>query len=78
MGRYFSLFELATLWLMNRRNFGIFEVKKRSPRQGRNPRTGERLNVPARLVVTFKPGKAMQKRISQPLHRREKRGPASH
>jgi nucleoid DNA-binding protein len=69
---------LVTEGRIELRNFGIFEVKKRKPRRGRNPRTGEHVDVPARLVVTFKPGKAMQKRISQPLHRRDKRGPASH
>jgi nucleoid DNA-binding protein len=32
------------------RNFGIFEVKKRNPRRERNPRTGERVDVSARLL----------------------------
>ena len=35
------------------RNFGVFEVKRRGPRQARNPRTGERVAVPPRAVVTF-------------------------
>ena len=47
------------------RNFGIFEVKKRRPRKARNPRTGERLEVPAKLVVTFKPGLEMEQRVGQ-------------
>ena len=42
------------------RNFGVFEVKRRSSRWARNPRTGEKLVTPARNVVTFKPGKAME------------------
>src|SRR6202790_5360359 len=33
------------------RNFGVFEVKKRKARKGRNPRTGESVKVPAKLVV---------------------------
>ena len=41
------------------RNFGVFEVKKRKPRKARNPRTGETLMVPAKFVVTFKPGLEM-------------------
>ncbi len=45
------------------RNFGIFEVKKRKPRQARNPRTGEKVKVPGRMVVTFKPGREMQERV---------------
>ena len=47
------------------RNFGVFEVKKRKPRQARNPRTGEKVMVPAKLVVTFKPGLEMEERVSQ-------------
>jgi len=47
------------------RNFGVFEVKKRKPRKARNPRTGEKVKVPARLVVTFKPGLKMEEQISQ-------------
>ena len=47
------------------RNFGVFEVKKRKPRKARNPRTGEKVKVPARLVVTFKPGREMEERIGK-------------
>jgi integration host factor subunit beta len=47
------------------RNFGVFEVKKRRPRQARNPRTGEKVKVPAKLVVTFKPGREMEERVGQ-------------
>ena len=45
------------------RNFGVFEVKTRAPRKARNPRTGEKVFVPAKNVVTFKPGKEMDDRI---------------
>jgi integration host factor subunit beta len=47
------------------RNFGVFEVKKRKPRKARNPRTGESVDIPAKLVVTFKPGREMEKRIGK-------------
>ena len=47
------------------RNFGVFEVKKRKPRKARNPRTGEKVKVPARMVVTFKPGREMEQRVGQ-------------
>jgi len=47
------------------RNFGVFEVKKRKPRQARNPRTGERVLVPERAVVIFKPGLEMEERVRQ-------------
>ena len=45
------------------RNFGVFEVRKRKPRQARNPRTGEKVSVPARAVVTFKPGREMEEKV---------------
>jgi nucleoid DNA-binding protein len=44
------------------RNFGVFEVKKRAARKARNPRTGERVDVAEKYVVTFKPGKEMEER----------------
>jgi nucleoid DNA-binding protein len=45
------------------RNFGVFEVKQRKPRKARNPRTGEKVSVPAKLVVRFKPGREMEDRV---------------
>ena len=45
------------------RNFGVFEVKIRAPRKARNPRTGDRVSVPAKNVVTFKPGKEMEELV---------------
>ena len=45
------------------RNFGVFEVKKRAARKARNPRTGDKVFVPEKLVVTFKPGKEMEERV---------------
>ena len=51
--------------LIELRNFGVFEVKKRQPRTARNPRTGEKVKVPAKLVVTFKPGREMEERVGQ-------------
>lgn len=47
------------------RNFGVFQVKKRKARKARNPRTGERVDVPPKNVVTFKPGKEMEERVRQ-------------
>ena len=42
------------------RNFGVFEVKQRKARKARNPRTGDKVDVPPKNVVTFKPGKEME------------------
>jgi nucleoid DNA-binding protein len=47
------------------RNFGVFEVKERAARKARNPRTGERVDVPEKMVVTFKPGKEMEEKVRQ-------------
>jgi integration host factor subunit beta len=47
------------------RNFGVFAVKKRKAHQARNPRTGQRVLVPERAVVTFKPGREMEERVRQ-------------
>ena len=47
------------------RNFGVFEVRKRKPRRARNPRTGEKVDVPAKLVVSFKPGREMEERVGK-------------
>ena len=44
-------------------NFGVFEVKQRKARKARNPHTGERVDVPPKNVVTFKPGKEMEERV---------------
>ena len=49
------------------RNFGVFEVKKRKPRLARNPRTGAKVKVPAKMVVIFKPGREMEERVGR-LH----------
>jgi nucleoid DNA-binding protein len=46
------------------RDFGVFEVKTRASRIGRNPRTGEQVPVPERRVVTFRPGKKMKELIA--------------
>ena len=42
------------------RNFGKFYLKKASPRVARNPKTGERVNLPERLVPVFKAGKGFK------------------
>ena len=45
------------------RNFGVFKIKTRRPRIGRNPRTGQTVPVPSRRVVIFKPGLEMKQKI---------------
>ncbi|MEW5895226.1 MAG: HU family DNA-binding protein [Candidatus Omnitrophota bacterium] len=45
------------------RNFGVFKIKERRARFGRNPRTGDSVPVPPRKVVVFKPGLEMKEKI---------------
>ncbi len=45
------------------RNFGIFKVKSRKARTGRNPRTGEEVPVPPKKVAIFKPGLLMKRDV---------------
>jgi integration host factor subunit beta len=47
------------------RNFGVFAVKPRAARKARNPRTGQRVDVPEKYVVTFKPGKEMEEKVRE-------------
>jgi integration host factor subunit beta len=47
------------------RNFGVFEVKQRKPRKARNPRTGARVDVEAKNVVTFQPGKEIEEQVKK-------------
>lgn len=44
--------------------FGSFTATKREARQGRNPRTGETLNIPATTIPKFKPGKEFKEAVS--------------
>ena len=56
---------LVTEGRIELRNFGVFEVKPRAARKARNPRTGEKVLVPAKYVVTFKPGKEMEEKVAR-------------
>ena len=47
------------------RNFGVFKVKTRKAKKGRNPRTGEEVPVPERNTVVFKPGLVMKNRVGK-------------
>jgi len=45
------------------RGFGSFYTKERDARVGRNPKTGESVRVPAKIVPQFKPGKELRERV---------------
>ena len=46
------------------RGFGSFSVNYRAPRTGRNPKTGESVELPGRYVPHFKPGKELRDRVN--------------
>ena len=46
------------------RGFGSFRHRKRNPRQGRNPKTGEAVRVPAKRIPYFRPGKGLKELIN--------------
>ncbi len=54
---------LASGQTVELRNFGIFKIKSRRGRLGRNPRTGQEVPVPPKKVVIFKPGLIMKKDV---------------
>ena len=49
------------------RGFGSFALNYRPPRTGRNPKSGERVSVPAKWVPHFKAGKELRERVDQSI-----------
>lgn len=47
------------------RGFGVFKTKRRNAKIARNPRTGNEINIPARLVPVFKPSKILKQSVSK-------------
>jgi len=47
------------------REFAVFEVKKRAGRLARNPKTGDKVEVPAKMAVAFKPGRKMKQEVAK-------------
>ena len=47
------------------RGFGSFRVRERNSRKGRNPKTGSSVDIPAKRVAYFKPGKELKELINQ-------------
>lgn len=50
------------------RGFGSFSLHHRPARTGRNPKTGEAVEIPAKYVPHFKPGKEMRERVNESLN----------
>ena len=48
------------------RGFGVFSIRARGARVGRNPRTGDEVAVPSKIVPHFRPGKELHERLNLP------------
>jgi len=48
------------------RGFGSFRIRSRGARVGRNPKTGDRVEVPAKRIPYFKPGKELKEQLNRP------------
>jgi integration host factor subunit beta len=57
--------ELACGNRLEFRDFGVFEVKRRAPRTAQNPKTLERVQVPAKKTVKFKVGRLMRQTLDE-------------
>ena len=53
--------------------FGTFEVRTRSARTGRNPRTGEKIKIAASKAPAFKAGKALKDKVNTPAKKKAKK-----
>jgi integration host factor subunit beta len=66
--------ELAKGNRLEFREFGVFEIKERPPRRAQNPRTLEKVDVPAKKVVKFKVGRLMKERVGIGRQQKSTRG----
>jgi integration host factor subunit beta len=48
------------------RGFGSFRIRNRGARVGRNPKTGEKVEVPPKRIPYFKPGKELKEKLNRP------------
>ena len=48
------------------RGFGSFRIRSRNPREGRNPKTGDAVHIPAKRVPFFKAGKELREMVDNP------------
>ncbi len=68
--------ELAVGNRLEFREFGVFEVRERAARKAQNPRTLEKVYVPAKRVVKFKVGRTMRERVCEEPRPERPRTPA--
>ena len=59
--------ELSNHKRIEMRGFGVFSIRYRPPRVGRNPKTGESVSLQEKHVLHFKPGKELRERVNGKL-----------
>lgn len=59
------------------RGFGSFRFRNRAPRKGRNPKTGEKVDVPPKKIPYFKMGKELKALLNQPVEGAPEDGPSA-
>ena len=57
------------------RGFGSFSLHYRAPRLGRNPKTGEKVELAGKYVPHFKPGKELRQRVNLSMQREQEKPP---
>jgi integration host factor subunit beta len=60
--------ELAADNRLEFRDFGVFETRTRAARVAQNPKTLQRVQVPAKRTVKFKMGRLMKQKLASPVH----------
>jgi len=60
--------ELAEDNRLEFRDFGVFEIRTRAARVAQNPKTLQRVQVPAKKTVKFKMGRLMKQKLASPVH----------
>lgn len=60
--------ELAENNRLEFRDFGVFETRTRAARVAQNPKTLQRVQVPAKKTVKFKMGRLMKQKLASPVH----------
>ncbi len=62
---YFFSYNLSQGKRIELRDFGAFSIKKRAERVGRNPSTGEKIEIKKKVFIHFNPGKNLKKKLNE-------------
>ena len=62
---YFFSYNISQGKRIELRDFGAFSIKKRAERVGRNPSTGEKIEIKKKVFIHFNPGKNLKKKLNE-------------